>query len=62
MQAGDGELITGQQRCWREILSPQAQDKVGDDLGGVDQQGVFEKQLIAIGELGAQGAAQQLDP
>ena len=37
-------------------------DQVGDHLGAVDQQRVFEEQRIIVGELGAQCAAQQACP
>ncbi len=57
MQTGDGELISGKQRRRCKFLGLQSQDEVGDDLGGVDQEGVFKEQLVAVGELRARRRA-----
>src|SRR5680860_276355 len=56
------EEVPGEDCGGRQLFNIDVQDQVGDDLCGVDQQSVLKKQLIAVRELSAQCATQEVGP
>ena len=63
--SGDAALLkhaAAQQRRRRDLLEIEADECMGDDLGGIHQVRMFNEEFVAIVKLGAERGRQQPSP